>query len=66
MNVINWKTVIGASFLLIAGILALEVRDIYKIHPLGSALMLPALAFGLTILLAGILIIVGLREKSVL
>jgi hypothetical protein len=65
MNVINWKTVIGASFLLIAGILALEVKDIYKIDPFGSALVLPALAFGLTILLAGILIIVGLREKSV-
>jgi hypothetical protein len=65
MNVINWKTVIGASFLLIAGILALEIKDIHKIHPSGSALVLPALALGLTILLAGVLIIVGLKEKSV-
>jgi hypothetical protein len=65
MNVINWKTVIGASFLLIAGILALEIKDTYKIHPFGSALVLPALALGLTILLAGVLIIAGLKEKSV-
>jgi hypothetical protein len=64
MNIINWKTVTGASLLLIAGILALELKDVSKNHPFGSALVLPGLSLGLTVFLAGVLIILGLRQKS--
>lgn len=61
---VNWKTFIGLSLFIISGIEFLTIKDHYHINKMDATLLVIEVLFSLTIVMATLLTVQGLRRNS--